>query len=54
MANPFNRDQVELVNISNGVEVGRDVADRILHAEELGENQCSEFFTDSPDIYLQY
>ena len=56
MANPFNGDQVELVNISSGVEVGSDVADRILHAEELGENQFSEFcqtnlFTDSPDIF---
>ena len=43
MTNPFSGDQVELVNISSGVEVGRDVADRILHAEQLGEEQFSEF-----------
>ena len=56
MSNPFDGDQVELVNISSGVEVARDVADCILLAEQLGENQYSEFcltnlFTDSPDIF---
>ena len=56
MTNPFSGDQVELVNISSGVEVGRDVADRILHAEQLGEEQFSKFcqtnlFTDNPDIF---
>lgn len=56
MANPFDGDQVELVNISSGVEVVCDVADRILHAEHLGEDQYSQFcqmnlFTDNPDIF---
>ena len=35
MANPFDGDQVELINISSGVEVVGDVADDILHAEKL-------------------
>ena len=56
MTNPFSGDQVELVNISSGVEVGRDVADCILHAEQLGEEQFSEFcqtnlFTDNLGIF---
>lgn len=37
MKNPFHGDQIELVNFSSGVEVGNEVvADRILHAEQLG------------------
>ena len=57
MTNPFDGDHVELVNISSGVEVGCDVADRILHAEQLGEDQYFQFcqtnlFTDNPDIFI--
>jgi hypothetical protein len=56
MTNPFDGDQVKLINISSGVEVGCDVADRILHAEQLGDDQFSGFcrtnlFTDNPDIF---
>ena len=54
MENPFDGDQVELINISSGV-VG-DVADDILHAEKLGEDQLAKFcqpnlFTHNPDIF---
>ena len=56
MTNPFDGDQVELVNISSGVKVGCDVADRIFYAEQLGEDQFSgicqtNLFTDNPDIF---
>ena len=58
MANPFVSNQAELICISSGVEVQTDVADRILQAEELGENQFSELcqnnlFTDNPDIFTK-
>lgn len=58
MANPFVSDHDELVCISSGVEVPTDVADRILRAEQIGENQFSELcqsnlFSDNPDIFTK-
>ena len=58
MANPFVSDHEELVCISSSVKVPTDVADRILHAEQIGENQFSELcrsnlFIDNPDIFTK-
>ena len=58
MANPFVSDHEELVCISSGVEVPTDVAERILCAEQIGENQFSELcqsnlFSDNPDIFTK-
>ena len=58
MTNPFSVDQTELVGISSGVEVEGKVADNILEAEQLGEQQFSDFFqstllSDKPDIFTK-
>lgn len=56
MANPFNIEQASLVNISTGVELEDGVADKLLEAEQLGEDQFNDFckenlFSDDKDIY---
>ena len=58
MTNPFSADQRELVGISSGVEVESKIADNILQAEQLGEQQFSDFFesnllSDKPDLFTK-
>ena len=43
MTNPFIAEQVQHINISSGVEVEEAVSKSIFTAEQLGEQQFSEF-----------
>ena len=58
MANPFSTDidEKELVSITSGMEVESSVANGILAAKEIGENQFLEFcnknlLSDKPDNF---
>ena len=56
MINPFDTDQVGLVNITSGVELQKDSAKSLLDAENLGETQFTAFCKDNllsekPDIF---
>ena len=43
MINPFETEQEELLSLASGVMVENDVADNLLNAEEIGEQQFLEF-----------
>jgi hypothetical protein len=58
MINPFDTDQVGLVNITSGVELQKDSAKSFLDAENLGETQFTAFCKDNllsekPDIFTK-
>ena len=55
MINPFETEQEELLSLASGVMVENDVADNLLNAEEIGEQQFLEFskmhlLRENPDI----
>jgi hypothetical protein len=58
MINPFETDQGELLALASGVMVDNQVADTLLNAEILGEQQFVEFskrnlLGDDPDIFTK-
>ncbi len=58
MANPFDVEQEELINLASGEIVETHAADRILSAEQLGEEQFLKFteenlFSEVPDIFAK-
>ena len=55
MINPFEADQEELVSLATGAMLENDVADSLLRAEEIGEEQLKTFvqknlLSEEPDI----
>ncbi len=58
MINPFETEREELVALASGVMVENQVADTLLNAEVLGEQQFVEFsksnlLSDDPDIFTK-
>eukprot|EP00794_Sanderia_malayensis_P002899 gene2899-3351_t len=58
MTNPFDTENLELINVSSGVVIEDKTADIILEAENLGEEQFSSFVRtnlmgDIPDIFAK-
>ena len=56
MINPFEADQEELVSLATGALLENDVADSLLRAEEIGEEQFQTFvkknlLSEEPDIF---
>ena len=56
MINPFEADQEELVSLATGAVLENDVADSLLRAEEIGEEQFQTFvkknlLSEEPDIF---
>ena len=56
MINPFEADQEELVSLATGAVLENDVADSLLRAEEIGEEQFKTFvqknlLSEEPDIF---
>ena len=58
MINPFETEQEELLSLASGVMVENDVADNLLDAEEIGEQQFVDFskkylLGEIPDIFTK-
>ena len=58
MINPFETEQEELLALASGVMVDNQVADNLLNAEVLGEQQFVKFsksnlLSDDPDIFTK-
>lgn len=58
MANPFDVEQEELISLASGEVLETTAADRLLSAEQLGEQQFSKFmeenlFSEEPDIFAK-
>jgi hypothetical protein len=58
MANPFDVEQEELISLASGQVLETTAADRLLGAEQLGEEQFSKFmknkiFSEEPDIFAK-
>ena len=58
MINPFETEQEELLSLASGVMVENDVADNLLNAEEIGEQQFLDFskkhlLGENPDIFTK-
>lgn len=58
MANPFDVEQKELISLASGEVLETTAADRLLSAEQLGEEQFSKFmeenlFSEEPDIFVK-
>ena len=58
MTNPFETEQEELLSLATGVVVENDVADTLLNAENIGEQQFLDFsktnlFSENPDIFTK-
>lgn len=58
MINPFETDQEELLALASGVMVDNNVADTLLSAEKLGEQQFVEFAStqllgENPDVFTK-
>ena len=58
MANPFDVEQKELINLASGEAPETTTADRLLSAEQLGEEKFSKFieenlFSEEPDIFAK-
>ena len=56
MINPFEADQEELVSLPSGAVLEDNVADNLLRAEEIGEEQFNAFvkenlLSEEPDIF---
>ena len=56
MINPFEADQEELVSLASGAVLEDDVADNLLRAEGIGEEQFNAFvkenlLSEEPDIF---
>ena len=59
MINPFEMDQEELVSLATGAVLENDVADHLLRAEEIDEEQLKTFvrknlFSERSQTYLQH
>lgn len=58
MINPFETEHEELISLASGIMVQNQMADTLLNAEVLGEQQFVEFsksnlLTDDPDIFTK-
>ena len=56
MINPFEMDQEELVSLATGAVLENDVADHLLRAEEIDDEQLKTFvrknlFSEKPNIF---
>ena len=59
LINPFEAQQEQLVSLASGFVVANDVADAILNAEQLGEEQFAQFVNHNllgpePDIFAKF
>ena len=58
MINPFETEQEELLSLASGVVVENDVADTLLNAENIREQQFLDFsktnlLSENPDIFTK-
>jgi hypothetical protein len=58
MANPFDVEQEELISLESGEVLETTAADRLLSAEQLGEEQFLKFmednlFSEEPNIFAK-